>query len=53
MGDRDRRPAALKALEGGLDEPLADRVEGRRCLVEDEDPRVLEEDAGDRHRAGW
>ena len=31
-----------------LDQPLADRVEGRRRLVEDQDAGVLEQDPGDR-----
>ena len=48
VGDRDGRPALDQALERRLDEPLADGVERRRRLVEDQDPRVLEEDPGDR-----
>ena len=37
VGDRDRRPALGEAPERRLDQPLADRVERRRRLVEDQD----------------
>src|SRR6478735_5985032 len=46
--DRDRGAADHQALEGGLDEPLRDGVERRRGLVEDQDPRVLQQHPGDR-----
>ena len=39
--DRDRRAALHQPLERGLDEPLADRVERRGRLVQDQDARVL------------
>ena len=48
VGDGDRGPALHQALEGGLDEPLRDSVERRGRLVEDQDPRVLEQHPGDR-----
>ena len=48
VGDGDRRAALHQALEGGLDEPFRDGVERRGRLVEDQDPRVLEQDPGDR-----
>ena len=47
VGDRDRRAALHESLEGGLDEPLGDGVERRGRLVEDEDPRILEQHPGD------
>ena len=41
------RPAMV-ALDGRLDESLADGVEGARRLVEDEDAGVLEQHPGER-----
>ena len=38
----------MDSLDGGLDQPLADRVEGAGRLVEDEDARVLEQHPGER-----
>ena len=49
MRDRDRRASLLEPCQGRLDEPLADGVERRGRLVEDEDARVLEQHARDRH----
>ena len=49
MRDGDRRAPLLEPRQRRLDEPLADGVERGRGLVEDEDPRVLEEHARDRH----
>jgi hypothetical protein len=46
--DRDRRPAAFQLLQRPLDQALADGVKRGRGLVEDQDPRVLQQDAGDR-----
>ena len=47
VGDGDRGPACLQPLEGLLDQALADRVEGGRGLVEDQDPGVLQQHPGD------
>ena len=48
MGDRQCRAAAHRGLDRALDEPLADGVERARGLVEDEDARVLQQDARQR-----
>ena len=41
------RPS-IRRSNARLDQPLADRVERGRGLVEDQDPRVLQQHAGDR-----
>ena len=48
MGDDERRPPLQEDGEPLLDERLRLGVEARRRLVEDEDPRVGQERAGDR-----
>ena len=47
VGDRDRRAPLHQAFEGRLDESLGDGVERGGRLVEDEDPRILEQHARD------
>src|SRR5260221_8680107 len=49
MGDDQRGSAARHRLEIALERPLGMAVERRGRLVEDEDARVLEHAAGDRH----
>ena len=48
MGDDQRRAAAQQPVERALDQQLGRAVDVRRRLVEDQDPRVGEERAGDR-----
>jgi hypothetical protein len=43
MGDGQGRATLHGPLDGTLDEPLADRVQGAGGLVEDEDARILEQ----------
>ena len=45
VGDNDRRPVLHQAVDGTLDQVLRCRVEARGCLVEDDQPRVLQKDA--------
>ena len=40
--------AAQQRAQGGLDVLLGDAVQVGGCLVEDHDPRVAQDDAGDR-----
>ena len=47
MGDDDGRTAFHEAVQGGLDDFFAFRIEGRRRFIEDEDARVLEDGPGD------
>src|SRR5688500_15791171 len=47
--DGDGGAPLHQALERGLDEPLAHRVQRRGRLIEDQDARILEQDARDRH----
>src|SRR6266446_4954966 len=47
MGDCDGRAAFHQPLQRSLDQPLAHGIESRGGLVEDEDPRILEEHPGD------
>ena len=47
VGDDERRPVAQERLEGVLDARLGRDVDRRRRLVEDQDPRVGEERAGE------
>src|SRR5438552_3160357 len=49
MRDHERGPAGAKAPEAVLDHLLALAVEARRRFVEDQDPRVGEDRARDRH----
>ena len=49
VGDGDHRLALHQVLELLLDRRLDVGIERRGRLVEDQDRRVLEEDAGDRH----
>src|SRR5207253_4991694 len=48
MRDHDRGAPGEKRPERGLDQLLGERVEVRGCLVEDQDRRALEDDAGNR-----
>ena len=48
VGDGERGAARHGPLDGRLDEPLADGVEGAGRLVEDEDAGVLEQHPGQR-----
>src|SRR5437899_9918140 len=48
MRDHQRRAVLLETIEGGADGRLADRVQVRGGLVEDQDRRVLQERARDR-----
>ena len=47
VGDGDHRLAGHQAVERLLDRRLDLRIERRGRLVEDEDRRILQEDAGD------
>ena len=47
MGDHQRGAALRDLLQALLQRPLGAAVEGRGRLVEDQDRRVLEQDAGD------
>src|SRR5438034_43982 len=48
VGNRDRGAVLHQPLQRRLDEPLAHGIESRGRLVEDEDPRVLEQHPRDR-----
>ena len=48
VGDDDRRAAREQPAQAGLDAALGVQVDVRRRLVEDEDPRVGDERAGER-----
>ncbi len=49
MRNHQRRVSAGYLLERRLDLAFGLRIERGRCLVEDQDPRVLENGARDRH----
>ena len=46
--DRDRGSAVHERHQRRLDQPLRGRVERRGRLVQDQDPRILQDDPGDR-----
>ena len=46
MGDDDSRAAFHEAVQRGLDDFFAFRIEGRRRFIEDEDARVLKDSPG-------
>ena len=48
VGDQDHRAVLPGGVDGPLHRPLADVVQRRRGLVEDQDRRVLQEHAGQR-----
>ena len=48
MRDHDRRPAAHRLRQAGADQRLGGGVDGGGRVVEDQDPRVDHERAGDR-----
>ena len=47
MGDDDGRPAFHQAVQSGLHDLFAFRIESRRRFVEDENPRILQDSPGD------
>ena len=49
MRDDQRGAAQSQAVECLADFGFADRVEVRRCFVQDQDGRVFEQRAGNRH----
>ena len=48
MSDDEGGPVTAELVHGLSDQPLGLGVQGRRGLVEDQNGRVLQEDAGDR-----